>query len=136
MGHVEKKVHEFAKEGFRRVRGDLSRAITKIALGTHIAYVTCENYKHHNGTKVGRAFRSGGYLISVAEGKSPKWMVLQNRIGGNSLRWSVQLDQLEEILWKSSEEDAPRRATKETLERYSTLHTVAKAVLEKKKTSK
>ena len=132
MADVEKSVKAFEKNGFKSIRGDLSRAILKIALGTHIAYVTGENYKHHNGTKVGRAFRSGGYLISVAEGKSPKWMVLQNRIGGNSLRWSVQLDQLEEILWKSSDEDAPRRATKETVERYSTLHTVAKAVLEKK----
>ena len=135
MDEVEKKVKEFQKEGFRRVRGNLSSAITKIALGTHVAYVTCDSYKHHSGTKVGRAFRSGGYLISVAEGKSPKWMVLQNRLGGNSLRWSVQLDQLTDILWKSSEADAPRRAAKETVERYSTLHTVAKAVLEKKKSS-
>ena len=136
MADVDKRVKEFQKDGFKSITGGLQQALAKMALGVHIAYVTCESYKHKDGTKVGRAFRSGGYLISVAEGKCPKWIVLQNRIGGNSLRWSVQLDQLEEILWKASEEDAPRRATKETVERYSTLHTVAKAVLEKKKTSK
>lgn len=127
---IEAKVEQYKKNKYTWVPEEaIARTLRSLGPGTRVAYLTKEGWENSKGEKGVRRLLPGGWLIAKDPAKkAPKWFSLMASANGAGVRWSVQIHNLEGILYRLKVEDAPRTPEAATLKRYRGLRKAAAEV--------